>query len=420
MRYIFERRKTLTFDGMEQIDILTDWLRDQPLAYTTVRAVVVLLITWVSFYAARLVLLRWLPRLIRRTPTKLDDILLEHGVLRRVALFAPIVVLYYGAGALPGPTVYVVQVVNAAQIVVALLVVGAAINAFQDVIAGYDARTDVPIKSYTQIAKIIIYVLGALMTIAVLTGKSPLLLLSGVGALIAVVILVFRDTILSLVASFTIASNRMVRVGDWIEAPDFGADGDVVDVALHTVRVQNWDKTITSIPTHKLVEVSFKNWRGMQESGGRRIKRAIHLDMNSVRFCDEDQLDRFETIELIRDYVHERRKVVALHNTARMVDVSELVNGRRLTNVGIFRAYVAAYLRSPRIHQDMTFLVRQLAPTPQGLPLEIYVFTTTTEWPVYEEIQSDIFDHLLAVVPRFGLRVFQEPTGTDLARALSE
>ena len=175
---------------------------------------------------------------------------------------------------------------------VVLLVVGAAINAFQEVIAGYDARTEVPIKSYIQIAKVIIYVLGALMTIAVLTGKSPLLLLSGVGALTAVVILVFRDTILSLVASFTIASNRMVHVGDWVEAPDFGADGDVDDVALHTVKVQNWDKTVTSIPTHKLVEVSFKNWRGMQESGGRRIKRAIHLDMNSPRFCDEEMLDR--------------------------------------------------------------------------------------------------------------------------------
>ena len=187
------------------------------------------------------------------------------------------------------------------------------------------------------------------------------------------------------------------------------------------MKVQNWDKTITSIPTHKLVEVSFKNWRGMQESGGRRIKRSLHLDMNTARFCDEEMLDRFEAIELIRDYVRERRQVVASDNSARKVDVSELVNGRRLTNVGTFRAYVVAYLRShPHIHQDMTFLVRHRAPTPQGLPLEIYVFTTTTEWVAYEGIQSDIFDHLLAVVPRFGLRVFQEPTGAELAGALSK
>jgi miniconductance mechanosensitive channel len=406
---------------MEQIDILTTWLRAQPLALATARTFAVLLISWISYYVARTVLLRWLARLIRRTQTKIDDILLERGVLRRVALLAPVVVLYYGAGALPGPTAYVLQIVNAALTVVVLLVLGSAIDAFQDIIADYDARTEVPIKSYTQIAKIVIYVLGTLITTAVLTGKSPWVLLSGVGALMAVVILVFRDTILSLVASFTIASNRMIRVGDWIEAPDFGADGDVIEVALHTVKVQNWDKTITSIPTHKLVEVSFKNWRGMQESGGRRIKRSLHLDMNTARFCDEEMLDRFEAIELIRDYVRERRQVVALDNSARKVDVSELVNGRRLTNVGTFRAYVVAYLRShPHIHQDMTFLVRHRAPTPQGLPLEIYVFTTTTEWVAYEGIQSDIFDHLLAVVPRFGLRVFQEPTGAELAGALSK
>jgi len=406
---------------MEQIDILTAWLRAQPLALATARTFAVLLISWISYYVARTVLLRWLARLIRRTQTKIDHILLERGVLRRVALLAPVVVLYYGAGALPGPTAYVLQIVNAALTVVVLLVLGSALDAFQDIIADYDARTEVPIKSYTQIAKIVIYVLGTLITTAVLTGKSPWVLLSGVGALMAVVILVFRDTILSLVASFTIASNRMIRVGDWIEAPDFGADGDVIEVALHTVKVQNWDKTITSIPTHKLVEVSFKNWRGMQESGGRRIKRSLHLDMNTARFCDEEMLDRFEAIELIRDYVRERRQVVASDNSARKVDVSELVNGRRLTNVGTFRAYVVAYLRShPHIHQDMTFLVRHRAPTPQGLPLEIYVFTTTTEWVAYEGIQSDIFDHLLAVVPRFGLRVFQEPTGAELAGALSK
>ena len=413
-------KEPITFERMEQIDILIDWLRFQPLVQATARTVIVLLIAWLSFYAARTVLLRWIARLIRKTRTRFDDVLMEHGVLRRVALLAPIVVLYYGAGWLPGPEAYALQVVNATLTVVVLLVVGAAINAAQEVIAGYDARAEVPVKSYTQIAKIIIYVVGTLIATAVLTGKSPWVLLSGVGALMAVVILVFRDTILSLVASFTIASNRMVRVGDWIEAPDFGADGDVVDVALHTVKVQNWDKTITSIPTHKLVEVSFKNWRGMQESGGRRIKRALHLDMNTARFCDEEMLDRFEAIELIRDYVRERRQVVDSDNAERKVNVSELVNGRRLTNVGTFRAYVVAYLRShPRIHQDMTFLVRHRAPTPQGLPLEIYVFTTTTVWGEYEGIQSDIFDHLLAAVPRFGLKVFQEPTGAELGQALS-
>jgi miniconductance mechanosensitive channel len=401
---------------LEYLDTLTVWLADHPPAAAVVRAVLVLVLAWAAFLIARTVLLRWVARLIRVTSTQIDDVLLDRGVPQRVALLVPVLVLWYGAPALPGPTDIVLQVVNAILLVVLLMIAGAVIGALQDAVAEYDAQTEVPIKSYAQIAKIVLYVLGGLVTVAVLTGKSPWVLMSGVGAVMAVIILVFRDTILSLVASFTIASNRMVRVGDWIEAPSFGADGDVIDIALHTVKVQNWDKTITTIPTHKLVEVSFKNWRGMQDSGGRRIKRALHLDMNSIRFCDSEMLDRFARIELIRDYVSERRQDVDRHNSEQRVDVSELVNGRRLTNVGTFRAYVAAYLRGrPDIHNDMTFLVRQLAPTPQGLPLEIYVFTTTTVWADYEAIQADVFDHLLAVVERFGLRVYQEPSGADFA-----
>ena len=398
----------------ELLDLLGCWSVDHPNAWTSLRAVAVLLAAWASFHVARTVLLRWIGRLIRTSRTHIDDVLLDNDVLQRTALLAPVLVIYYGIEMFPGPMQYLLQVVNAGLCIVFLLIVGAGINAFQDAISDYDARSDVPIKSYAQIAKILGYIVGALMTVAVLTGKSPWVLLSGIGALMAVIILVFRDTILSLVASFTIASNRLVKVGDWIEAPTFGADGDVVDIALHTVKVQNWDKTITTIPTYKLVETSFKNWRGMQDSGGRRIKRAIHLDMNTVRFCDADMLARFEKFELIADYVNQRRHEVEADNTRQQTDLSELVNGRRLTNLGTFRAYVAAYLRShPKIHADMTFLVRQLAPTPRGLPLEIYVFTTTTVWADYEGVQSDIFDHLLAVVPQFDLRVFQEPTGGD-------
>jgi len=374
----------------------------------------ILLMTWVSFHAARIILLRWLGRLIRTSSTRLDDALLDHHVLRRVALLAPVVVVYYGVEAFPGPTQYLLQFVNAALAIVFLLIAGACINAFEDGISEYEARTDVPIKSYTQIAKILVYGIGTLLTIAVLTGKSPWVLLSGVGALMAVLILVFRDTILSLVASFTIASNRLLKVGDWIESPTFDADGDVIGITLHTVKVQNWDKTITTIPTYKLLETSFKNWRGMQDSGGRRIKRAIYLDMNTVAFCDDDMLTRFVRFDLIAEYVRQRQQEVTVDNSRLATDLTVPVNGRRLTNLGTFRAYVAAYLRShPRIHQDMTFLVRQLSPTPQGLPLEIYVFTNTTAWSEYEGIQSDIFDHLLAVLPQFDLRVFQEPTGSD-------
>ncbi|MCY3736189.1 MAG: mechanosensitive ion channel [Gemmatimonadaceae bacterium] len=377
------------------------------------------LLAWGAHLLAHKVLLRSMTLLVRASSTKMDDVLLDRGVLNRAALLLPVLVFYYGADGLPGSRETVLQVVNAALLMVVLLVAGAAIGALQEAMADYDAITEVPIKSYAQILKILVYVIGGLMTVAVLTGRSPWVLLSGVGAVMAVIILVFRDTLLSLMASFTIASNRLVKVGDWIEVPTFGADGDVIEIALHTVKVQNWDKTITTIPTHKLVDVSFKNWRGMQDSGGRRIKRAIHIDMHSIRFCDPEMMQRFQHFELIRDYLASRQKEVEKHNAESRVDASELVNGRRLTNVGTFRAYVAAYLRShPRIRQDMTFLIRQLAPTGQGLPLEIYVFTNTTVWADYEGIQSDIFDHLLAVVPRFELRVFQEPAGSDFAAAL--
>ena len=400
----------------EFIDTLTGWLAGHPLERQVVYTAGLFLMAWGAHLLARKVLLRSTIRLIRLSSTKIDDVLLDRGVLNRAALLLPVLVFYYGAGVLPGSRETILQVVNAALLVVLLLLAGGVIGVLQEAMADYDALTEVPIKSYAQILKIALYVIGGLVTVAVLTGRSPWVLLSGVGAVMAVVILVFRDTLLSLTASFTIASNRLVKVGDWIEVPTFGADGDVIDMALHTVKVQNWDKTITTIPTHKLVEVSFKNWRGMQDSGGRRIKRAIHIDMHSIRFCDPEMLQRFERFELIRGYLSARRKEVEQFNAESRMDASELVNGRHLTNVGTFRAYVAAYLRShPRIRQDMTFLIRQLAPTGQGLPLEIYVFTNTTVWAEYEDIQSDVFDHLLAVVPRFELRVFQEPAGSDFA-----
>lgn len=403
----------------ELVDTLGAWFAEHPFERKAAYTAGLILLAWATHLLGRKVLLRSMTVLIRASSTKMDDVLLDRGVLNRAALLLPVLVFYYGADSLPGSRETVLQVVNAALLMVVLLVAGAAIGALQEALADYDARTEVPIKSYAQIVKIALYVIGGLMTVAVLTGRSPWVLLSGVGALMAVVILVFRDTLLSLTASFTIASNRLVKVGDWIEVPTFGADGDVIEIALHTVKVQNWDKTITTIPTHKLVDVSFKNWRGMQDSGGRRIKRAIHIDMNSIRFCDLEMLQRFERFELIRGYLASRRKEVEQYNAESRVDASELVNGRHLTNVGTFRAYVAAYLRShPRIRQDMTFLIRQLAPSGQGLPLEIYVFTNTTVWADYEGIQSDIFDHLLAVVPRFGLRVFQEPAGSDFAAAL--
>jgi miniconductance mechanosensitive channel len=390
------------------------WLAVHGMTAWFVRLIAVLALAALSNIVTRQVLVRWIGGLIRTTRTKADDVLLQRNVLRRMALLAPVIVLYYGADALPGNLEMVRQVVSAALLLVLLMITGAVINAFQDLSGDFASASEVPIKSYAQIVKLVVYILGGLMTVAVLTGRSPWVLMSGIGALMAVIILVFRDTILNIVASITITANRLVRVGDWIEAPAFGADGDVIDIALHTVKVQNWDKTITTIPTYKLVETSFKNWRGMSESGGRRIKRAIYIDMSTIRLCDAQMLERFERFELLAEGIRQRRAEVERYNAEHVTEAQELINGRRLTNVGTLRAYIIAYLRQhPNIHQDLTFLVRQLAPTPQGLPIEIYVFTRDIEWVRYEEIQADIFDHLLAVVPMFELRIFQEPTGAD-------
>ena len=266
-----------------------------------------------------------------------------------------------------------------------------------------------------QTAKILIFTLGVIWIAALVMGKSPWKLITGIGALSAVVLLIFKDSILGLVASVQMSAYDMVRIGDWIEMPKFGADGDVIEVSLHTVKVQNWDKTITTIPTQAFITDSFKNWRGMSESGGRRIKRAIMIDMQTVKFCSAELLERLERIAVLKDYLADKKKELTRYNRELNVDGSSPVNGRAITNLGTFRAYIEAYLRNnTHIHPGMTFLVRQLAPTEKGLPIEIYVFTNDTRWVHYEAVQSDIFDHLLAVIQEFDLAVFQVPSGNDL------
>jgi miniconductance mechanosensitive channel len=266
-----------------------------------------------------------------------------------------------------------------------------------------------------QLVKLVSAVLAAILILATLMDRSPLIFLSGLGAMAAVILLVFRDTLLSVVASIQLTSYNMVHVGDWIEMPEFGADGDVIDVALHTVKVQNWDKTITTIPTHRLVEGSFKNWRGMSNSGGRRIKRMILVDVNTIRFLDDEEVERIGKFALLHDYIAEKKRTIDEYNRDPGRDPSLNADIRRMTNIGTFRAYIESYLRAhSRIHKGMTLMVRQLAPTPEGLPLEIYCFTNTTDWGAYEGIQADILDHVFAVVSEFGLRCFQAPAGRDL------
>jgi len=370
------------------------------------------------------ILLATIARIVRRTTFTWDDVLQKHRVFERLAHIAPGFAIYYGIQVVPDIgavlTNLIRQTALASMVLTGMLSVGAFLNAVHEIYATSSLARGRPIKGYVQIVKLIVYVLGAVVTVATLIDKSPMFFLGGIGAMTAVLLLVFRDTILSFVASLQIASNDMVRVGDWIEMPQFGADGDVVDIALHTVKVQNWDKTVTTIPTHRLISDSFKNWRSMSDSGGRRIKRALVLDMNSIRFLDDADIELFGRFALLKDYIAEKKQQLEEYNReVAPADSDIIANARKLTNLGTFRMYVVQYLRShPKIHDKMTFLIRQLSPTASGLPIEIYVFSNDVDWVAYEGIQSDIFDHLLAIVPEFGLRVFQQPTGQDFQAAL--
>ncbi len=341
-----------------------------------------------------------------------------------LANIVPAVIVSRGIEAVPSLSAGLKTVVGNVATAFIVLSIALALNAVLSLANQlYERRPEAasrPIKGYVQVLKILVFTGAGILIIAALMEQSPLLLLSGLGAMAAVLMLVFKDTILSLVASVQLTSNDMLRVGDWIEMPQLNADGDVIDIALHTVKVQNWDKTITTIPTHRLITESYKNWRGMSESGGRRIKRTIAIDQQSIRFIDTDEQDDLRRFALIETYLDQKAGEIDRWNSGLKDLGHDPVNHRRVTNIGTFRAYVMAYLRAhPRIAQDMTMLVRHLQPTAHGLPLEIYCFTRTTAWAEYEGIQADIFDHLLAIMPEFGLRLFQEPSGMDVKRMLA-
>ena len=285
----------------------------------------------------------------------------------------------------------------------------AALEGVQQVYSQLPQARERPIKGFLQVANVVAYLAGLILVVSIVMGRSPVIFLSGLGALTAVLLLVFRDTLLSLVAGIQITTNDLLRVGDWIEMSQFEADGELVDIALNSVKVQNWDLTFSVIPTHKFLEHSFRNWRGMQESGGRRIKRAFIIDQSTIRFLTDEEVERFGEWELLSDYMQRKQGEIESEDREQPVDEQIRVpNARRLTNVGTLRAYIFQYLKQhPGVHGDMTLLVRQLAPGPEGLPIEIYVFTADTEWLYYEGIQADIFDHILAMIPEFGLRAYQ-------------
>ncbi len=383
-------------------------------------AVLVLLImlgAYVIYWILRSYLLTLIHQVTQKTSNKWDDALMEARVFHRFLRMIPLTfILLCLERAMPGSFIILKRILFAMIVFAGARAVEAFLNAVGDIYRAEPGSQRKPIRPVIQSLVIVLYLFASIYIISVLINKEPWHLFTLLGGLTAVTMLVFKDTILGFVAGIQIGAYDMVREGDWIEMPKYGADGDVIEVTVNTVKVRNWDKTISTIPTYALISDSFKNWRGMSESGGRRIKRSISIDMNTVRFADEAMMERFRKIDMLKEYMDKTQQEIDSENSEKEIDLSAtVVNGRRQTNLGIFRAYLVEYLRShPNIHTGMTFLVRHLQPTPQGLPIEIYVFSSDKAWANYEAIQADIFDHILAAIPEFGLRVFQQPSGADV------
>lgn len=384
-------------------------------------ATAVLVISCAAFYVVRRIVRGVFHRLFLHTRFTWDDRLRKNRLVMRMTLFVPAIIIQLSIPTvLNGYDKAMIVATNVLEIyfiVVIILVLDALINTLHDIYSTLPVSREIPLKVFAQVLKILLYCAGLILVISVLLGQSPIILISGLGALTAVLMLIFKDPILGFTAGIQLITNRMLKNGDWIEMPKYGANGDVEDITLTTVKVRNWDNTITTIPTYALINDSFKNWRGMQESQGRRIMRSIYIDMNSIMFCTPEMLGRFSRINYIADYMQRKFMEVEQHNIQLGDLGSDTVNTRRLTNLGTFRAYATAYLRShPMINTDMTLMVRQLAPTQHGMPIEIYAFCRDKAWVTYEGVQADIFDHLLAIAGEFDLTIYQYPAGTDIQK----
>ena len=399
---------------MNFLELLTDWAQKYPIIYNCLIIVLALGVCALADLVVKKILLRGLKQIFNRlSDNDAEGQSLILKIASRLANIVPAVILYYIPTLFPAANAQVKLFVQRLSIILlvvfltkSLLLLLDLVNTFYQKRENAESR---PIKGYLQLGKILLIIVAAILIISFILGKSPVLLLSGLGAVAAVLMLVFQDTILSLVASIQVNSNNMLKIGDWIVMPSHDVDGFVIEIALHTVKVQNWDKTIVTVPMRKLIEESFINWRGMFESGGRRIKRSIYIDQRSIRFLSDAEIKRLEEFVLLNDYLDEKQKEITEWNAELAAKGATPINGRRITNIGTFRIYVEKYLRSNKaINQDMLMLVRQLAPGTTGLPLEIYCFTQSTQWIDYEKAQADVFDHLLAILPVFGLRVFQD------------
>lgn len=382
------------------------------------------LLSFILLFIGRNIILKTVHVIAAKSKTKFDDLLVENRVFYKISFVLPVFAFYIFDTIIFQDFPKLHPFIESATNLFLLWVIVRSVDAFLNATRQYLETTSLfegkPINSYFQLLKIVIYLIAIIFFISILIGKSPIYLLTGLGAISAVLILVFKDTILGFMASIQIAMNNMFTVGDWVSVPQYGADGNVTEINLVTVKVRNWDQTISTVPTYAFISDSFKNWRGMEESGGRRIKQHFNINTKTIKFADEDLINRLKKIQLLKPYLEERQKEIDEDNLRKGVDEGELANGRHMTNIGIFRKYADLYIAShPMINENMTRMVRQLQQTGEGLPLEVYCFSKDKRWTYYEGIKGDIFDHLYAVAKKFDLEIFQEPSGTDFENAFS-
>ncbi len=377
--------------------------------------IITLVLSILVYLFGRFVVGRTMIYIAGRTKNQYDDVIVENLRPFRIAWLAPLGIIYAFAHLVPEYQGSIEKIALLLIMWVTAITFNSLLNAVNTIYEASPSYSGVAIQGYLDLLKLLIIIIVLILSISLLTGESPIVLLTGLGAATAVLLLIFRDTILSLVASVQIAANDLLKEGDWVEVPDYGADGDVLNITLHTIKIQNWDMTISVIPTYKIVEVAYKNWRGMTESGGRRIKRAIILDMNSIKLCTLEDLTRLAKIDLIQDLAQTRLEELQAYRQANPDTFDPPLDGPQVTNVELFRNYIDQYLRSrPDIHtEQLSLLVRSMAPSDHGLPIEVYAFTRTTAWAEYEAIQAAIFEHLIAAAPTFNLSVYQQPSSLD-------
>jgi len=383
--------------------------------------ILIIFLSFIFYFLVKKFLIKIVHSFAKKSKNKWDDILMERKVFTRISYLIPLLIVNFFIPYLLADypiTINIVQkTLQILMVAVSVSAISSFLNALHHIYQNFEISKSKPIKGYLQVAKIILYIFAIVLLISILLGESSFGWLAGFGAFSAILMLVFKDPILGFVGGIQLTSNNMVKIGDWIAMHKYGADGTVIDISLTSVKVQNWDKTITTIPTYAMITDYFQNWRGMEESGGRRIKRSINIDMESVKFCTPEMLERFRKFQFVSDYIDKNNIEIEEYNAKYNIDNSVLVNGRRQTNLGIFRAYLKAYLHhNSNISDTMTFLVRQLQPTEYGIPVQIYVFSKIQEWAKYEDIQSDIFDHVISVIPQFDLRIFQNPTGANFKK----